>query len=234
MTKRTLLISILGGAALAAASAAWPGCGGDNSPSTTPITTGSSGGATGSGAGGATVASGAGGATASGAGGATVASGAGGATTAGAGGATGSSTFGQPACGNTVAGMAIGKSVTCTAADTQLCYKSCGPEKAGVKSETCSGGTYAEMTGCSFDPSKDYSCYKVPATVSAQDPRCPTTAIMVSAGGCTVPDCVVCGLSAGYVDSGGSAKTGYCVCQANGNWSCASNTAWPCPGNSGC
>src|SRR6185437_1499765 len=89
-------------------------------------------------------------------------------------GGTGTAGFGQPACGNTMEGVAIAKGGTCTAADatagtpTALCYKTCGPEKQGVKSETCpaGGGTYAEMTGCSFDPSKDFSCYKVPATVA--------------------------------------------------------------------
>ena len=37
-------------------------------------------------------------------------------------------------------GMAIDKGVTCTATDTALCYKTCGPEKTGVKSETCPAG----------------------------------------------------------------------------------------------
>jgi hypothetical protein len=167
--------------------------------------------------------------------------------TTGTGGAAatgGSSGFGQPACGNTMAGTAIAKGVMCTAADatagtaTALCYKTCGPEKQGVKSETCpaGGGTYTEMTGCSFDPSKDYSCYKVPATASAQNAMCPTTAI-VSGSACSIADCIVCGLSAGYMDSTGAAKTGYCVCQASAaspTWSCASNTAWPCPNGTGC
>jgi hypothetical protein len=162
-----------------------------------------------------------------------------GTSTGGAGGAA-TTGFGQPACGNTMEGVAIAKGGTCTAADaaggpTALCYKTCGPEKAGVKSETCpaGGGTYAEMTGCSFDPSKDYSCYKIPAT---PDATCPTTAIMAGSA-CTISDCVVCGGTTGYTDSTGAAKTGYCVCQAAASaptWSCASSTAWPCPNGSGC
>ena len=159
-------------------------------------------------------------------------------------GGTGTAGFGQPACGNTMEGVAIAKGGTCTAADatagtpTALCYKTCGPEKQGVKSETCpaGGGTYAEMTGCSFDPSKDFSCYKVPATVADQNAMCPATAIMAGSA-CSIADCIVCGLSAGYMDSTGAAKTGYCVCQAGATsptWSCASSTAWPCPNGMGC
>ena len=42
-----------------------------------------------------------------------------------------------------------------------------------------------------------------------------------------------------YLDSGGAAKSGYCVCQppdpsGTRRWSCASDTSWPCPGGSGC
>jgi hypothetical protein len=178
--------------------------------------------------------------------------GTGGTTTAGTGGTTtstggtpgtaGASGFGQPACGNTAAGTAIAKGITCTATDTALCYKTCGPEKTGVKSETCpaGGGTYAEMTGCSFDPTRDFTCYKVPA---AADPSCPATAPMASSP-CSIADCVVCGgpsaasaAGTGYLDSTGAAKAGYCVCQAGAtspSWSCASSTAWPCPTGIGC
>ncbi len=171
--------------------------------------------------------------------------GTGGTTTAGTGGITtstggtpgtaGASGFGQPACGNTAAGTAIAKGVTCTATDTALCYKTCGPEKAGVKSETCpaGGGTYAEMTGCSFDPTRDFSCYKI---LTPQDATCPTT-VIAAGSACTIADCVVCGGTTGYTDSTGAMKTGYCVCQAGATsptWSCASSTAWPCPTGIGC
>lgn len=170
-------------------------------------------------------------------------------STGGATGTAGAGGFGQPACGNTAAGTAIAKGVTCTAADatpgtpTALCYKTCGPEKQGVKSETCpaGGGTYAEMSGCTFDSSKDYSCYKIPTT---PDATCPTTPILttstaaIQAGQpCSIPDCVVCGGTTGYLDSSMTPKTGYCVCQAgasNPTWSCASSTAWPCPTGLGC
>ena len=37
-----------------------------------------------------------------------------------------------------------------------------GPQSKGVKSETCTGGLWVEMDGCSFDPAGDYSCYKLP------------------------------------------------------------------------
>src|SRR5215471_7707584 len=60
----------------------------------------------------------------------------------------GGSGFGQPVCPSTVS-----KGGACAATDVQFCYKTCGPEKSGVKSETCqTSGTYAEMSGCSFDP----------------------------------------------------------------------------------
>src|SRR5262249_39565556 len=43
--------------------------------------------------------------------------------------------FGQPACLPTVT-----KGGPCTAADQSFCYRTCGPESTGVKSETCQGG----------------------------------------------------------------------------------------------
>ncbi len=39
------------------------------------------------------------------------------------------------------------------------------------------------MTGCSFDPTKDFSCYKIPTTPAA---TCPATAIMAGAA-CSMP-----------------------------------------------
>jgi hypothetical protein len=144
--------------------------------------------------------------------------------TAGAGGAA----FGQPACLGTVV-----KAAACAATDQQLCYKTCGPQAKGVKSETCTGGIYVEMDGCSFDPAGDYTCYKLPTTANAM---CPTTAPQAGTA-CTVDMCNPCnstgGLAGGgYLDTSGNAKTGYCVCPPAGtsgsrNWSCASNTAWP-------
>jgi hypothetical protein len=224
MTKR--MAPICGTTALLALVFAFQGCATDNNPSTP-----GSGGTTGAGTGGVTAT---GGTTSAGTGG--TSTGAAGATTTGAAGqsgaAGGSGTFGTPACGNTMAGTAAGKGVACTTADVQLCYKTCGPEKSGVKPETCTAGVYAEGD-CAFDPSKTYACYKIPTT---EDPTCPTTAPMASSP-CTIADCVVCGGTTGYTDSTGAAKTGYCVCQASAsapNWSCASSTAWPCPNQSGC
>ena len=125
------------------------------------------------------------------------------------------------------------KGGTCAATDQQLCYKTCGPQSRGVKSETCTAGVYVEMDGCSFDPAGDYTCYKLP-TVS--NPMCPTTNPQAGQP-CTVDMCNPCnntgGLAGGmYNDSSAAAKVGYCVCQppngaGNRTWSCASNTAWP-------
>ena len=222
MMKR--MAPICGTTAILALVFAFQGCATDNSGS--PGT----GGSTGTGTGGTTTATGGttGAAGAPATGGTTGVAGA--PATTGAAGSSG--TFGTPACGNTMAGTAAGKGVACTTADVQLCYKTCGPEKSGVKPETCTNGAYAEGS-CMFDPSKTYACYAIPAT---QDPTCPTTPPMASSA-CTIADCVVCGGTTGYTDSTGAAKTGYCVCQASAtapSWSCASNTAWPCPNQSGC
>jgi hypothetical protein len=147
--------------------------------------------------------------------------------------------FGLPACASTVS-----KGGTCAATDTQCCYKTCGPEKSGVKSEICqTSGTYSEMSACAFDPTKDYSCYKLPA---AADPECPAGMTPQASMDCgTVTMCHACNSTqgmpgGGYLDSSGAAKTGFCVCQAPNSsgarlWSCATdNGSWPCPGNSGC
>jgi hypothetical protein len=131
------------------------------------------------------------------------------------------------------------KAGACTAADPQLCYKTCGPASSGFKSETCSAGMYAEQSGCTFPDSLDAACYKLPA---AQDASCPTTAPMASTE-CTVAPCTLCNGGGGptgtYLDSKGAAKIGYCICPAPGasgtsKWSCASTDAWPCPGAKGC
>src|SRR6185503_21121380 len=108
-----------------------------------------------------------------GTGGATTGTGGAGGTTGGSGGSGGGGTF-SPLCSAvppTAAGGEPTKGGVCTAADTQLCYKTCGPQSIGFKSETCTGGLYVEQSGCSFRAGMDYSCYKIPATISA---ACPT------------------------------------------------------------
>ena len=150
--------------------------------------------------------------------------------TGGTTGTAGSSGFGQPICGSTGANTAIAKGVACTATDPQLCYKTCGPASIGVKSETCTTGAYAEMSGCSFDPSMNYSCYKIPTPLDA---TCPTTTPQAGQA-CTIATCVVCNVAGMYLDTSSAMKTGYCVCQASGKWSCAATTAWPCPSGTGC
>jgi hypothetical protein len=137
----------------------------------------------------------------------------------------------------TAAGAAPTKGGTCTATDTQLCYKTCGPQSSGYKSETCTTGIYQEQSGCTFPMESDYSCFKIPSTLDA---TCPTDIIMANTG-CAVAACTPCANALGqYNDSSGLAKSGYCVCQAPavaggmGKWSCASTTAWPCPNGKGC
>ena len=154
----------------------------------------------------------------------------------GTGGTTGINNLG-PLCVSliTVAGVAPTKNGLCMATDPQLCYKTCGPEAKGFKSETCAAGVYVEQTGCTFPPA-DYSCYRIPAVTNAS---CPTVMPQASMP-CTVPTCVVCGAMTGYLDSTGAAKIGYCVCPtpsaATGvsKWSCATTTNWPCPAGQGC
>ena len=211
------------------------GCG-SNAPATTAGTGGASaaiGGTTeptstggASASGGATVAT-----TVASTGGSTVAAAGG---TTGAAGATGSTNF-QPLCAllTTAAGVSPTKNGLCTATDPQSCYKTCGPQSVGFKTETCTTGSYAEGSTCSYPPG-DYSCYKIPTAI---DPTCPTTAPQANSA-CTVAPCTLCNVSNGYLDSSGTAKTGYCVCPASttgsSKWSCASSTAWPCPQGSGC
>jgi len=161
-----------------------------------------------------------------------------GATGTSGGGTTSTSTGAfDPLCSTllTAAGALPTKAGVCTDADPQLCYKTCGPKSVGFKSETCSGGTYQEQTGCSFPTGVDYSCYKIPTAI---DPSCPTTVPQASQP-CSVADCVLCNVNGGYNDSSGAAKTGYCVCPTTsagtpGKWTCASTTAWPCPAGQGC
>jgi hypothetical protein len=90
---------------------------------------------------------------------------------------------------------------------------------------------YLEMAGCLFDPSKDYSCYKIPSTANA---ACPLGVVPQASAPCDLDHCVLCNSSGGavsgqYLDSTGATRTGYCVCpvpDASGarKWSCASDT----------
>jgi hypothetical protein len=142
----------------------------------------------------------------------------------------------SPLCSDTppTAAGAPTKGGACTASDPQLCYKTCGPQSVGFKSETCTNGSYAEQTGCSF-PDVDYSCFKIPTTVDSSCPSTPPQATMP----CDVATCVPCNSGGNYLDSSGASKAGYCVCPMAGDmgarkWSCASTTAWPCPLGKGC
>jgi hypothetical protein len=162
----------------------------------------------------------------------------------GAAGTTGTSTF-QPLCASllTAAKEAPTKNGICSdPTDPQLCYKSCGPASVGFKSETCTAGVYVEQSGCSFLPDLDYSCYKIPTDSNGTfvvDASCPATVPQASSV-CTVKTCVLCNVNGGYLDSGGAAKTGYCVCpepsavSGTSKWTCAASTAWPCPAGKGC
>jgi hypothetical protein len=161
MTNRIgLHVQTLGAVALVAQVLIAQGCSSSNPPSMTGAagTTGSAGTVGSAGTTGAAGTSGAAGAVGS-------------AGAAGTAGATGAGGYGSPACPtNTVAGVALAKGAACAAADPQLCYKTCGPEKAGVKSETCASSALYTEGSCMFDPSVSYSCYKIPAAANTACP----------------------------------------------------------------
>jgi hypothetical protein len=133
-------------------------------------------------------------------------------------------------------GETKGGACSATVGEGKSCYNTCGPDSVGYKLETCTGGLYAEGM-CAYLSSRDYSCYKIPATL----PACPMDPTGKTASqACTVPTCMPCGPN--YGDSGGVGKVGYCVCNAGGKWTCGStnSNSWPCsaPGgpntNPGC
>jgi hypothetical protein len=147
---------------------------------------------------------------------------------------TASGTLGQPPCGNNIAGMEIKKGTACTEDDVELCYRTCGPQSIGWKTEICTGGVYVEGD-CQFPPEESYECYAIPDAIDASCPADPPQA----STDCDVAECTLCNAGGEYLDSGGSVKIGYCVCQqpkADGSrtWSCGSDVAWPCPSGMGC
>lgn len=207
---------------------AMAGCSGSNDPVGPSATTGGSAATTGGSTGAAT------GGTSATTGGTSTSTGGSSASTGGTNSSAGMFT---PLCAGltTAAGEAPTKAGACTAADPQLCYKTCGPQSIGFKSETCTSGAYVEQSGCDFKDDLDASCYKIPTTL---DPSCPATAPQAGKE-CTVNACTPCSDSTGtYLDSSAAPKVGYCICpestSATRKWSCASLTAWPCPQGMGC
>ena len=130
----------------------------------------------------------------------------------------------------TNAGSAPTKGGACEPTDPQFCYKTCGPQSIGFKTETCSSGVYWEGA-CQFALGGDYSCYAIPPTL---DPACPAEPPQAGTA-CDVPACAPCNAAGIYLDSTGAPKAGYCVCVPGivQRWSCALAISWPCPG-SGC
>ena len=152
--------------------------------------------------------------------------------------------FPDPVCGTTAAGTSITKGVTCTAADTQVCDKPCGPGNSGYKTVTCAAGIYMDGS-CNFPADCWYGCFRVPTTDA---PGCPATPPQhnqpCSLAICNLPcsqttPCETCGMTIGYIDSSGNPRVGYCICipsaAGGGKWACATYpTAWPCPAGAGC
>ena len=151
----------------------------------------------------------------------------------------------DPKCAATGTGTDIAKGVACTATDTQLCDKNCGPGNTGYKTETCTGGVYAEGE-CTFPASCNFSCFQVPQADAAGCPATPpqhnqpcTLAICNLPCAAGSPPCEMCGVAQGYLDTSGTGKTGYCICipaaAGGGKFACATTpSAWPCPNGAGC
>lgn len=148
--------------------------------------------------------------------------------------------FGEPACPAGVSGF------TPCLPDVPFCYRACGPENVGVQSETCQtsgqlNGVYLQMSGCAFDPARDFSCYKIPTAANAV---CAIGVTPEASKPCDVPHCTLCnslqGLTGGqFLDTTGAPKVGWCVCREPNSvgqrtWSCGSDTSWPCPLGRGC
>ena len=146
-------------------------------------------------------------------------------------------TLGEPPCSlnPTTAGVEPKKNEACTEDDVQLCWRSCGPESIGWKTETCTAGVYAEGD-CQFDPEDDYSCFAIPDEIDAS---CPTDVPPKATDECDIAECTLCNVDGHFYDSQENDKTGYCVCVPATDdkpavWSCSSATAWPCPLGMGC
>ncbi len=148
--------------------------------------------------------------------------------------------FVDGACASTVV-----KGSDCTEPEGTACDKQCGPGNSGYKTETCTGGVYAESSTCIFPASCNFACFRLPTADAA---RCPSTPPQhnqpCNLAICNLPcaqstPCEMCGVAAGYLDSAGNVKTGYCICipdtTGGGKFACASYpAAWPCPGQQGC
>jgi hypothetical protein len=144
----------------------------------------------------------------------------------------------SPACflTTTQSGEEILKGTSCTSADPKLCYRPCGPNQVGWKTETCTAGVYAEGD-CTFPSDGDFSCYAIPPQID--EAACGLSASPAATGECNAPLCVSCNFGGFYEDTGHDAKEGYCTCREPGpdgvrRWTCASTTAWPCPFSQGC
>ncbi len=130
---------------------------------------------------------------------------------AGGTGGHGGSGFGEPACLSTVA-----KGGACTSVDQQVCYKTCGPEKTGVKSETCTGGVYYGDVRLHLRSGQGLLLLPDPDGRQLRPAR--RARRRMASTPCDVPHCTLCNSLQGvvggqYLDAGGAPKVGWCVCQ---------------------
>ena len=140
--------------------------------------------------------------------------GTGGAMDAGGGGSGGG--FGEPACLPKVA-----QGAACTADGSAVLLQAVRPPKAPAsKSETCRrpAGSTPRWPAARYDPTRDYSCYRIPTVANAGLRANGATGAVRRGVLRSCPSCRPCnsrgGIAGGmYIDAGGAAKIGYCVCQ---------------------
>jgi hypothetical protein len=121
---------------------------------------------------------------------------------------------------------------------TVPCHRTCGPLMSGNVNCACTAGGWMCPKTCDYDPSHDYSCFTLPATLAVcperPDNPDPTGMRLPQNGdSCTLPACAPCGSSTvnAYRDSTGVPMVGFCVCSggATPTYSCARAAEWPPP-----
>jgi hypothetical protein len=127
------------------------------------------------------------------------------------------------------------------AAGSLPCDKTCGPAKSGIEVCTCEvnagagadAGTWT-CPACTYDPTRDYACYRVAAAPPAcpPDPDDPNGMLLIRSGDrCKQdwPGCRPCGshMANAYRDSQSVPRIGFCICTPSCTWSCASVHEWP-------
>jgi hypothetical protein len=126
------------------------------------------------------------------------------------------------------ASMVKNKAACMTVTDVP-CANTCGPNKAGYKNCDCFSDVWS-CPKCEYVPA-NYDCYRLPDPIEAcpVDPNDAGITLPMVGSPCSRAACSPCGSATlnSYMDSGGSAKVGYCVCGNEQKWTCASASEWP-------